>query len=137
MYLNYLNINSLRNKIIDLRQVLKHISLDYFVLSETKLDNSFPCVQFQISDNEIRARRDQNKYGDDLIEFVKKGLIYKRLKTFERVNSECICSELTISSKKWVYFSVFTPPPPLPPLFFSRKFGTVLRRAITLLKQSY
>ena len=40
--IGYLNINNLRNKIIDLREVLKHISLDYFVLSETKLDNSFP-----------------------------------------------------------------------------------------------
>ena len=42
--IGYLNLNSLRNKIIDLREVLKHISLDYFVVSETKLDNSFPCA---------------------------------------------------------------------------------------------
>ena len=83
--IGYLNINSLRNKIIDLREVLKHISLDYFVLSETKLDNSFSCAQFQISGYEIRARRDRNKYGGGLIEFVKKGLIWKRLKTFERL----------------------------------------------------
>ena len=34
--ISYLNINSLRNKIIDLREVLKYISLDYFVPSETK-----------------------------------------------------------------------------------------------------
>ena len=115
MYLNYLNINSLRNKIIDLRQVLKHIPLTTSFLVKQNWVIVFPCVQFQISDNEIRARRDQNKYGDDLIEFVKKGLIYKRLKTFERVNSECICSELTISSKKWVYFSVYPHPHPHPP----------------------
>ena len=55
-----LNINSLRKKIIDLREVVKHISLDYFVLSETKLNNRFPCAQFQISDDEIRARGDRN-----------------------------------------------------------------------------
>ena len=104
-----LNINSLRNKIIDLREVLKHISFDYFVLSETKLENSFPCAQFQISNYEIRARRDRDKYGGGLTEFVKKGLICKRLKTLETVNSECICSELTISDKKWVCFSVYAP----------------------------
>ena len=108
--IGYLNINSLRNKIIDLREVLKHISLDYFVLSETKLDKSFQCAQFQISDYEIRARRDRNKYGGGLIEFVKKGLICKRFKTFETVNSECICSELTIFNKKWVCFGVYCPP---------------------------
>ena len=42
--IGYLNLNSLRNKIIDLREVLKHISLDYFVVSERKLDHSFPCA---------------------------------------------------------------------------------------------
>ena len=46
---------------IDLIEVLKQISLDYFVLSETKPDNSFPCAQFQISDYEITARRDRNE----------------------------------------------------------------------------
>ena len=107
--IGYLNINSLRNKIIDLREVLKHISLDYFVLSETKLDNSFPCAQFQISDYEIRARRDRNKYGGGLIEFVKKGLICKRMKTFETVNSQCICSEFTIPNKSG-FFSFYCPP---------------------------
>ena len=109
--IGYLNINSLRNKIIDLREILKHISLDSFVLSETKLDNSFPCAQFQIFDYERRAKRNRNKYGGGLIEFVKKGLICKGLKTFQTVNSECICSELTISNKKRVCFSVYRPPP--------------------------
>ena len=42
--IGYLNLNGLWNKVIDLREVLKHIYLDYFVVSETKLDNSFPCA---------------------------------------------------------------------------------------------
>ena len=107
--IDYLNIISFRNKIIGLREVLKDISLDYFVFSERKLDNSFPCAQSQISDCKIRARRDRNKYGGGLIEFVKKGLICKKLKTFETENSECICSELAVSNKKWVCFSVYLP----------------------------
>ena len=39
--LGYLNINSWRNKVTDLRIIFKDLSLDYFVLSETKLDESF------------------------------------------------------------------------------------------------
>ena len=80
--ISYLNINSLRNKIIDLKEVLKHISLDHFVLSETKLDNSFPCAQFQISDYEIRARRDRNKCGGGLFEFFKRELTSKKIENF-------------------------------------------------------
>ena len=44
--LGYLKINSLRNKVTDLRIIFKDLSLDYFVLSEAKLDESFPTVQF-------------------------------------------------------------------------------------------
>ena len=32
------------------------ISLDYFVVSETKLDSSFPSAQFHINRYEVRAR---------------------------------------------------------------------------------
>ena len=49
----YLNINSLRNKIIDLREILSSLSPDYLVLSKTKLDDSFPSAQFSIPDYEI------------------------------------------------------------------------------------
>ena len=79
-------------------------------LIKKKLDYSFPCAQFEISDYEISARIDRNKYGGDLLEFVKKWLICKRLTIFETANSECICSELTIPNKKWVCFSVCCPP---------------------------
>ena len=38
----YLNINSPRNKILDLREIVKYLELGYFVLSETNIDESFP-----------------------------------------------------------------------------------------------
>ena len=41
-----LNINSLRKKIVDLREIILEFSLDYLVLSETKIDQSFPTAQF-------------------------------------------------------------------------------------------
>ena len=106
----FLNINSLRNKIIDLREVIRALSLDYFVLSETKLDDSFPSAQFKIDDYEIRGRKDRNKHGGGLIEYVKKGIICKRLKEYEPKEIESICSEITISKKKWFCISVYRPP---------------------------
>ena len=41
----YLNINSLRNKIVDATEVFGKLQLDFFVLNETKLDDSFPSAQ--------------------------------------------------------------------------------------------
>ena len=77
--IGYLNINSLRNKITDLRFIMKTLSLDYLILIETKIDEIFPTSQFNIEGYEIRARRDRDKFGGGLIEFARRGLICKRL----------------------------------------------------------
>ena len=60
LLLGYLNINSLENKIIDLREIISHLQLDYFVLSETKISDSFPSAKFDMSGYEIRARSDRD-----------------------------------------------------------------------------
>ena len=51
--IGYLNINSLQNKLTDLKVTLKYLSLDYFVLSETTLAESFPSAQFTLDSYEI------------------------------------------------------------------------------------
>ena len=108
--IGYLNINSFRNKIIDVREMIGRLQLDYFVISETKLDSSFPSAQLHIGDYEIRNRRDRDKSGGGLIEFVKKGKITKRLKDLETNLSETIYTEITISKKRWFRMSVYRPP---------------------------
>ena len=54
--IGYLNINSVRNKIADLQIFIQNIPLDYLVLSETKLDESFPNAQFNLDGYEIIVR---------------------------------------------------------------------------------
>ena len=98
--IGYLNITSLRNKVVDAREVFGKLQLDNFVLSETKLDDSFPSVQFYIENFEIRNRRDRDKNGGGLIEFVRKGFITKKIKEYEKKVIETITSEFTISKKK-------------------------------------
>ena len=91
--IGYLNINSLRNKIVDLREIILELSLDYLVVSETKIDKSFPTAQLYI-------KRYEDRHGGGVIEFVKNGFISKRLKEYETKQSESICSELTIANRK-------------------------------------
>ena len=54
--IGYLNINSVRNKIADVQIFIQNIPLDYLVLSETKLDESFPNAQFNLDGYEIIVR---------------------------------------------------------------------------------
>ena len=70
--IGYLKINTLRNKIIDMRIILQGLQLNCFVLSEIKLDKRFPTRQFRLSRYQIRARKDQNKYGRELLGYVRK-----------------------------------------------------------------
>ena len=82
----------------------------YLVISETKLNEAFPNAQFLVSDYDIKSRRDRNKHGGGLLEFVRKGLICKTITLTSNITSEIISSELTIENKKWIVFSVYRPP---------------------------
>ena len=95
--LGYLNINSLRNKVTDLRIIFEDFTLDYFVLSEAELDESFPIAQFTLEGYEIGSRKDRDKYGGGLIEFVKNGFIFKAIPEYTSDKIECICLDFTIS----------------------------------------
>ena len=54
-----LNINSLRNKFASLSTMIKDY-VDLLLISETKIDSSFPTAQFHIDDYTI-DRRDRDK----------------------------------------------------------------------------
>ena len=109
-FISSLNINSLRNKVIGLREILKDLPLNSLVISEAKLDESLPDSQFKLNGYEVRAKRDRHKNGGGLIEFVRQSFICKRLKKFEPSYSECTFSELTISKENWICFSIYRSP---------------------------
>ena len=91
---------------VDLRTLLNKFSPHYFVLAETKLDEGFPNSQFVIDQYEIRTRRDRNKNGGGLIEYVRKGLICKSLEDTFNLNSEIIA----IENNKSAIFTTYRPP---------------------------
>ena len=63
----HLNINSIRNKFDTLDNIVK--AFDIFLISESKLDNTFPINQFAIGGYKI-FRRDRNRYGGGLILYI-------------------------------------------------------------------
>ena len=107
--MGYQNTNSLRNK-INVWQMIVRLQLDYFAISETKLDSSFASAQFHLGDYELWNCRDRNESQGGLIEFVKKGIISKILKSLEANLSETICTEIIKFKKRWFCMSVYRPP---------------------------
>ena len=59
LILAHLNINSLRNKFEFLISLIKD-NTDFLMISETKLDQSFPTNQFMINGFSIPFRLDPN-----------------------------------------------------------------------------
>ena len=98
-YNGYLNINSLRNKIVDLRQVLYESELDIIAVSETKLSDEFPNPQFNIEGyyNPAQLRKDRTIHGGSLVVYVKTGIPVKRVHALEPANLEVIYFEITIA----------------------------------------
>lgn len=78
--IDYININSLRNKTIDFREVIGKLSLVHLIIRKTALDETFLSSQFNTSNYEIRNQRYSDKNDGGIIEFVSKGFITKRLK---------------------------------------------------------
>ena len=130
-FIAYLNINSLRHKIIDLRHILSSAGLELVAISETKLSSEFPDVQFQIDGYQFPPlRKDRDKHGGGLMVFVKNDIIAKCLTELEPKYIECICAELNISKENWIIFVVYRPPEYSLSEFFE-KLSEVVDLAIT------
>ena len=83
-FIAYLNINSLRYKIIDLRHILSSAGLELVAISETKLSSEFPDAQFQIDGYQFPPlRKDRDKHGGGLMVFVRNDIIAKCLTELE------------------------------------------------------
>ena len=62
--IGYINVDSLREKIIILRELLSKAPIDILCVDETKLHASFPHHQFKVSEYQFPPpRRDRNSKG--------------------------------------------------------------------------
>ena len=98
--IGFLNINSLHNKIVDLRLVMERFLPDILVIEETKLNSDFKTEIFLINNYQKPMHRDRNEFGGGLMQFVRKGVVFNRVSTFESPIIEIISSELMICKKK-------------------------------------
>ena len=103
----YYNINSLRNKFDDLKEIIKTSLPDILVFAETKLDSSFTNAQFFLEDYYEPTRNDKSCHSGGLIEYIRKGIIRKRLDLFELKSFETIASELTINKNKYFLLTFY------------------------------
>ncbi len=109
LFLAYLNINSLRNKVIDLRDMLRTIPVDILGISETKLDHTFPNAQFNIDGYRL-FRKDRNQHGGGLLAYMRADIPCRQIRTLETKSTESVTLELQLNKTKCVIVVAYKPP---------------------------
>ena len=79
LILGHLNINSIRNKFEALKFIIDN-NIDIFLISETKLDDSFPSAQFLIKGFSALYRVDRNSKGGGLLFYIREDIPSKILR---------------------------------------------------------
>ena len=103
----HLNINSLRLKFDRLGQKIPG-NVDILMISETKLDNSFPEGQFLIEGYSKPYRIDRNSHGGGIMLYVKADIPLKLLST-ELLPMEGFYVEINLQKKKWLLCCSYNP----------------------------
>ena len=98
--MGHLNVNSIRNK-FELLSSLIGGKIDILMISEIKLDATFPTNQFFIQGFSTVYRLDRNDRGVGIILFVKDGIITFHLERCSfPVGLEAFCLELNLLKTK-------------------------------------
>ena len=100
-----LNINSPRHKFDSLVRML-HSNLDILLISETKIDSSFPTAQFQI-EGYTTYRLDRNTNGGGILLYIREDIPSTLLNSDMSIESFSI--EINIRKKKWLLVCTYNP----------------------------
>ena len=108
LIMGHLNINSLRNKFESIKPIISP-NFDIFLVSETKLDESFPNNQFSISGYRM-FRQDRNCFGGGLCIYVKENIASKQLNLHLDKETEATYLEINMQLRKWLVIGLYKTP---------------------------
>ena len=96
------------------------------LISETKLDNTFPKSQFSIDGYRL-FRKDRNSFGGGLCCYVNENIARRELENASLgIDIENICLEINLRNRKWLVICIYRPPNQDETLFF-QKLGQILQ----------
>ena len=105
----YLNINSLRYKIIELKEIILKSNFEILTVSEARLDDDFPDNMFKIDGYHPPFRRNRDCHGGGLMTLIRSDIPRVRREELESPSIEMTCIEITLSRRKWAIISLYRP----------------------------
>ena len=109
--LGHLNINSIPNKFEGIMGIVKN-HLDIFLISETKIDGTFPDAQFYFNGYSKPHRKDRKLgAGGGLLLYVNDNIPSRKLNEHTIPDDvEILCVEINLRKQKWVLLGIYRPP---------------------------
>ena len=105
----HLNINSISSKFEPLTLMIKD-SVDFLLVTESKIDDTFPHGQFRIEGFSRPIRLDRNKNGGGMIIFIRDDLLcWEKTPRVLYPELECTFLELRIRQSKWLLVVGYNP----------------------------
>ena len=108
LIISHLNINSIKNKFDSLSFMVEN-NADILLISETKLDDSFPSGQFKICGFSMPYRYDRNSMGGGLLLYIRDDIPTKLLKHDFETNIENLSVEINLRKMKWFFNGSYNP----------------------------
>ena len=97
--MGHLNINSVRNNFQALTYIIDH-NIDLLLISETKLDDSFPTAQFQMKGFSVPYRYDRNGKGGGLLLYIREDIQSKLLISKSKCNIETLSVAVNLRKRE-------------------------------------
>ena len=105
----HLNINSLRYKFDSLSDIVAG-KIDILLISETKLDDSFPTSYFKIFGYSKPLRLDRTANGGGILLYIREDIPFKRLNNIVNPQKfECFFTEVKLGKVNWLLGSFYNP----------------------------
>ena len=99
----------MRNKFSSVAEFEKD-NIDVLLITETKIDSSFPSEQFAIDNYKI-FHRERNCFGGGLMFYVYENIPCRELSPEQNdCNFEIIFLEITLHNRKWLLIGLYKPP---------------------------
>ena len=104
----HLNINSLRNKLEFLKERIQD-NIDILMISETRIDASFPTGQFLLNGYSIPFRLDRNAHGGGILLYVREDIPSTLLLVEENPIEGLFFMEINLRNKTWLINCSYNP----------------------------
>ena len=105
--MGHLNINSIPNKFEGIMDLAKD-NLDIFLISETKINDSYPYPHFYCKGYcEPHRGKDRCRGGGELLMYINEDIPSHQLKEHIPNDIELLCVEINLKKQKCVLFGIY------------------------------